>query len=57
VIASNGSTFEMIYHHFHERLGVPMPNVSALLPHVRPLKCWDHMCWCAKRTKRFCCAD
>ena len=45
VIASNGSTFEVIHHHFHSRLGMPMPNVSALLPRIRPLQCWDHMCW------------
>eukprot|EP01047_Picozoa_sp_COSAG01_P017990 COSAG01_NODE_965_length_12401_cov_3.496098_3_plen_145_part_00 len=45
VIASNGSTFELIFHHFHVRLGVAMPNVSALLPKIRPLSCWDHMCW------------
>lgn len=35
VIASNGSTFEVIHHHFHTRLGIPMPNVSALLPKIR----------------------
>ena len=34
----------MIHHHFHTRLGLPMPNVSALLPRIRPLACWDHMC-------------
>ena len=37
--------FEVIHHHFHRRLGIAMPNVSALLPRIRPLKCWDHMCW------------
>jgi hypothetical protein len=45
VIASNGSTFDVIHHHFHTRLGLPMPNTSALLSKSRPLKCWDHMCW------------
>lgn len=45
IVGSNGSTFEVIHHHFHTRLGLPMPNVSALLPAIRPLKCWDHMCW------------
>ena len=45
IIGANGSTFEVIHHHFHTRLGLPMPNVSALLPKIRPLQCWDHMCW------------
>ena len=45
IIGANGSTFEIIHHHFHSRLGLPMPNVSALLPKIRPLQCWDHMCW------------
>ena len=42
--AQNGSTWFMLHHHFHRRLGRPMPNVSALLARVRPF-CWDHMCW------------
>lgn len=41
----NGTTWEMVHHHFTGRLGIPLPNVSALLPVIRPTSCWDHMCW------------
>lgn len=44
----NGSTFEMVRHHFVERLGESLPNVTALLTgklSPRPTSCWDHMCW------------
>lgn len=43
----NGSTFEMVHHHFTNRLGILLPNVSGMLasPGARPTGCWDHMCW------------
>jgi len=42
---NGSSTWEIMHHHFTERLGLPLPNVSALLPHIRPTSCWDHICW------------
>jgi len=45
---ANASTFEMVHHHFSDRLGIAMPNVTALLTGKmtpRPTSCWDHMCW------------
>ena len=44
-LSARGSTWEMVHHHFTGRLGIPLPNVSALLPVIRPTSCWDHMCW------------
>ena len=44
--AVNSSTWEMLHHHFSTRLGVAMPNVSALLPQIRAnIACWDQGCW------------
>ena len=44
---ANGSTWDMLRHHYTGRRGVPLPKVSALL-HARGERrdfCWDHMCW------------
>ena len=35
----------MVHHHFVRRLNMTLPNVTALLPHVRPTACWDQLCW------------
>lgn len=41
----NGTTFEMVHHHFVHRLNGSLPNVAALLPAIRPTGCWDQLCW------------
>ena len=43
----NGTTFEVVHHHFAARLNqsARLPNVSALLPALRPTSCWDQLCW------------
>mmetsp|Transcript_28288 Transcript_28288/g.74211 ORF Transcript_28288/g.74211 Transcript_28288/m.74211 type:complete len:442 (-) Transcript_28288:48-1373(-) len=41
----NGSTFEIIHHHFVTRLNLSLPNVTALLPQIRPTGCFDQLCW------------
>ena len=38
------ATWWMLHHHFHTRRGLALPNVSALLPQIRP-SCWDQICW------------
>ena len=45
LVLPHGRTWEMVHHHYTGRLGIPLPNVSALLPEIRPTSCWDHMCW------------
>lgn len=43
--ALNGSTWDILHHHFVDRMGLSMPNVSAILPVIRPTGCWDQGCW------------
>lgn len=42
---ANGSTFEIVHHHFVHRLNMSLPNVTALLPQIRPTSCFDQLCW------------
>ena len=42
---NNGSTFEVVHHHFVHRLNLSMPNVTAMLPNIRPTSCFDQLCW------------
>lgn len=42
---ANGSTFEIIHHHYAHRLNLSLPNVTALLPRIRPTGCFDQLCW------------
>ena len=42
---ANGSTFEIVHHHFATRLNMSLPNVTALLPQIRPTGCFDQLCW------------
>jgi hypothetical protein len=41
----NGSTYEMVHHHYVHRLNLSLPNVTALLPQIRPTSCFDQQCW------------
>ena len=44
---TNGSTFEIIHHHFVHRLNMSLPNTTALLKYgkMRPTGCFDQLCW------------
>ena len=45
---ASGETFEMVHHHYAHRLNMSLPNVTALLPQMRPLGCRDpngSLCW------------
>ena len=35
--------WEILHHHYSDRLGISLPHVSALLPKMRPLGCWDQV--------------
>ena len=44
---NTAGTFDMLRHHFTDRRGMQLPNVSATL-RARGVDrdfCWDHMCW------------
>eukprot|EP01052_Picozoa_sp_SAG31_P004012 SAG31_NODE_161_length_21899_cov_16.832844_12_plen_82_part_00 len=41
----NGSTFDIIHHHYAHRMNLSLPNVTTLLPHIRPTNCFDQLCW------------
>eukprot|EP00937_MAST-01D_sp_MAST-1D-sp2_P007342 g7342.t1 len=48
--AVNGSTLEMVHHHYVARLNgsaaALLPNTTALLRHMaRPTSCFDQLCW------------
>jgi hypothetical protein len=38
-------TWEIAYNHFHNRLGVDLPNMAAVLPKIRPTGVNHHMAW------------
>ena len=44
---TNGSTGEIVHHHFVSRkhLSHLLPNVTAILPRIRPTSCFDQLCW------------
>ena len=42
---ANGGTGEIVHHHFVHRLNLTLPNLTALLPNIRPLQCFDQLCW------------
>jgi hypothetical protein len=38
-------TWEIAYHHFHDRLGISLPKMSAVIPTNRPSAVNHHMVW------------
>ena len=38
-------TWEIAYNHFHNRMGVDLPNMAAVLPRIRPTGVNHHMAW------------
>jgi|EP01047_Picozoa_sp_COSAG01_P056734 hypothetical protein len=43
--AINGSTFDILYNHYVHRMNLSLPNVTALLPKIRPTSCFDQLCF------------